>query len=158
MNMRIPPEKNVHPSYFLQRVAPPCREADASGYPIEHRVHLHGLTWEKPTRVDRSPMRPSFLRFVHLRRANRKRRGQGGTKYFLHAAPPFAGRFIEAVSEQRGTAERWFAMGHHSRPVSRSERCAVPTEMGEGREPGVGQGSVDEGGGQFSLTTPSPSS
>lgn len=26
----------------------------------------------------------------------------------------------------------------------------MPTEMGEGREPGAGQGSLDEGGGQFS--------
>jgi len=71
---------------------------------------------------------------------------------FLHVALPFAGCFIETASKQRGTGH-WFAMGHYSRPVSRSERHAVPTEMGEGREPGVGQGSVDEGGGQFSLTS-----
>jgi len=42
-------------------------------------------------------------------------------------------------------------MGHYSWPVSGSERRTVPTEMGEGREPGAGQGSMDEGGGQFSL-------
>lgn len=76
----------------------------------------------------------------------------------LHVAFPFAGRFIETASKQRGTTGHWFAMGYYSRPVSRSERRAVPTEMGKGREPGAGQGAVDEGGGQFSLTFHHPES
>ena len=29
----------------------------------------------------------------------------------------------------------------------------MSTEMGEGREPGTGEGSMDEGGGQFLLTS-----
>jgi len=39
--------------------------------------------------------------------------------FFLHVAFPFAGRFIETTSKQRGTTGHWFAMGHYSRPVSR---------------------------------------
>lgn len=58
-----PLKKNVYPSYFLQRVAPPCREADASVTPWNIGVHLRGFTWESLRgSIDLPCVRPSSFR------------------------------------------------------------------------------------------------
>lgn len=57
-----------------------------------------------------------------------------------------SGRFVEAVSKQRWTTRDRTSMGRYSQSFPRQKWRSVPAEMGEGRESGIGQRTMDERG------------
>jgi len=115
------------------------------GYPMEHGVGTMRLHVGKPTSID-----PSYSYRFHSFPFHAFKPRIKYTNYKVNTPIVFmfhTGCFIEAISKQCGTARHWSTMGRYSQPFSRQKRCPVSAKMGEGREPGASEGSVDEGGG-----------